>query len=247
MNGTRSLLDVRVPSTAHGSGRRGTEDDDNVNDAIRRFLDELKQRPDVRGVILFGSQARGDSRPDSDADLVVLVSDGFERAVEERDGQAFEIIFISEANARGYFATNADTAAEFWQVAKVLYDRDGAAERLEQEGRKKLAEGKPAIDQSELSSSRFNAEDQLRAAGWLSQHDLAAARLLLHHKVLELTASFFDVRQRWTPTAKRRLTEIAEVDADLHGLLVHFYGDGVTFPEQLGLARQMLPLVYGEE
>ena len=43
---------------------------------------ELAQRTDVVGVLLFGSRARGDHRPDSDVDLVVIVRDGFRRCVE---------------------------------------------------------------------------------------------------------------------------------------------------------------------
>lgn len=64
--------------------RPGTRlEHENVNDAPERFFEELRQRPEVVGVLLFGSQARGNSRPDSDIDLVVLVSEGFQHAVEE--------------------------------------------------------------------------------------------------------------------------------------------------------------------
>lgn len=213
--------------------------------ATDALLEELRRQPDVHGVILFGSQARGNSRPDSDVDLVVLVSEGFRRAIDQRDGQAFEIIYISETNAHAFFDGDRDAAADFWQVAKILYDRDGAGERLQQLGRRILDEGKQPIDEAELMSSRFNAEDQLRAAESLSARDLASARMVLHHKVLELTASFFDIRRSWTPTAKLRLAEIAKVDGDVHGLLVEFYGADATFGEQLALARRMLPLVYG--
>ena len=43
-----------------------------MNEAIRGFVNELAADPAVRGIILFGSQARGNARPDSDADLVIL-------------------------------------------------------------------------------------------------------------------------------------------------------------------------------
>lgn len=46
---------------------------------IERLLDEAvawaRRRPDVRGVALVGSWARGAARPDSDVDLVVLTDD----------------------------------------------------------------------------------------------------------------------------------------------------------------------------
>lgn len=36
-----------------------------MNKETQTFLEELKQRSDVLGVILFGSWARGNNRPDS--------------------------------------------------------------------------------------------------------------------------------------------------------------------------------------
>lgn len=41
--------------------------------AARRFLGLIAGRYDVAGAILFGSRARGTHRPDSDADLAVLL------------------------------------------------------------------------------------------------------------------------------------------------------------------------------
>jgi predicted nucleotidyltransferase len=65
------------------------------NDTIN-FIEELKSRPEVLGVILFGSWARGNNRPDSDVDLVVILTDGYRRTVECRNKQAFEIIYTTK-------------------------------------------------------------------------------------------------------------------------------------------------------
>lgn len=43
------------------------------------LVGELKRDPDVRGVLLTGSRARGDARPGSDIDLLVLVASKPER------------------------------------------------------------------------------------------------------------------------------------------------------------------------
>jgi predicted nucleotidyltransferase len=47
-----------------------------MNQETETFLEELKQKPEVLGVILFGSWARGNNRPDSDVDLVVILTNG---------------------------------------------------------------------------------------------------------------------------------------------------------------------------
>ena len=46
-------------------------------EAVDAFVEALqRQYPDrIRDVILFGSKARGDSHPDSDIDLLILVDD----------------------------------------------------------------------------------------------------------------------------------------------------------------------------
>ena len=80
-----------------------------MSTAVDDYVEEVAARPDVAAVILLVSRARGDSRPDSDVDLVVLVPKGHRRAFDERDGQAFELLFLSEAVARDQFLQNLDT------------------------------------------------------------------------------------------------------------------------------------------
>lgn len=47
--------------------------DQETAEAIRRFLDRIARKYDIAGAILYGSRARGTHRPDSDADLAVLI------------------------------------------------------------------------------------------------------------------------------------------------------------------------------
>lgn len=47
--------------------------DAKTEQAARAFLQRIAGRYDVAGAFLFGSRARGDYRPDSDADIAVLL------------------------------------------------------------------------------------------------------------------------------------------------------------------------------
>ncbi len=47
--------------------------DPNTEAAVRRFLALIASRYDTAGAIVYGSRARGDHRPDSDADVAVLL------------------------------------------------------------------------------------------------------------------------------------------------------------------------------
>jgi uncharacterized protein len=54
-----------------------------VLDAIRRFLGVVGQQFPVRGAFLFGSRALGNARPESDADVAVLLHGAPGRRVDE--------------------------------------------------------------------------------------------------------------------------------------------------------------------
>jgi predicted nucleotidyltransferase len=47
--------------------------DPETEKAVRRFLALISERYDMAGAIVFGSRARGTHRPDSDADVAVLL------------------------------------------------------------------------------------------------------------------------------------------------------------------------------
>src|SRR3954452_12844324 len=154
-----------------------------MDEAVQRFVDELAVDPTVRGIILFGSHARGNARADSDADLVILGErDQFEMGFAERDGQKFELLRWSEAVAIRYAMDNRDNAADFWQVAEILYDPEGAAARMRDHAAEMLAEGKPPIDDARRAWSRWASEDRLHAAAGVAAGGAAGAPPGLHER-----------------------------------------------------------------
>lgn len=56
-----------------------TRIDHATEEAVRRFLSLIADRYDVAGAILYGSRARGTHRPDSDADVAVLLRGAHQR------------------------------------------------------------------------------------------------------------------------------------------------------------------------
>jgi predicted nucleotidyltransferase len=55
--------------------------DRNTEQALQRFMALASQHYRTRGAILYGSRARGDHDPDSDADLLVLLEGEHQRFV----------------------------------------------------------------------------------------------------------------------------------------------------------------------
>jgi predicted nucleotidyltransferase len=214
-----------------------------LNKATYNFLENLKHREDVLGVIMFGSQARGNNRPDSDVDLVVILTEGFRRAIEYYEGQAFEIIYTTAKGTLAYWESHLDDAAGLWAVAKVLYDKDGIIAHLKNKIQQVLDKGKKPIDRYQLAQFRFDAEDTLKYVEHIADGDSATANLILTNKVFTLTELFFNIRQLWIPAPKQRMEQIKEISPGLYNLLSEFYSDK-KLRERLEIAKKIVPLVF---
>jgi predicted nucleotidyltransferase len=59
-------------------GQRDNMDHD-TEEAVRRFLALIAGQYDMAGAIVLGSRARGTHRPDSDADVAVILSGAMSR------------------------------------------------------------------------------------------------------------------------------------------------------------------------
>lgn len=215
-----------------------------MNNETQLFIEELKQRPEVQGIILFGSWARGNNRPDSDVDLVVILSEGYRRTVEVKGNQVFEIIYTTKQSALDYWKSHLDDASGLWSVAKVLYDKDNTVRQLKEEIEEVLQQGKKQIDDFQLGQFKFDAEDQIRYVGKIIQEDETTANLILSNKVFALTELFFDIRQQWTPAPKQRLAKIKEVSPEYYALLQQFYTGKLGLEQKIEVAMRMLPIIF---
>jgi predicted nucleotidyltransferase len=217
-----------------------------MNDATHIFIEDLKARSDVLGVILFGSWARGNNRPDSDVDLVVILTAGYKRTVEEKDDQVFEVIYTTSASAMEFWKENKDDAAGLWSVAKILYDKDGSVDKLRIQVEQMLKAGKDQVDEALLSQLRFDIEDQIYCAEVALKQDPVTAHMLLQGKVLRLTELFFDLRREWTPAPKQRMVEVRKLSPEFYLLLERFYVSELGFDDKVVIARSMVAIVFKE-
>ncbi len=216
----------------------------NMNESTQKFVAELKIRPDVLGLIMFGSWARGNNRIDSDVDLVVILTEGYRRTVEYKDGQVFEIIYTTEKGAFDYWESHKDDAAGLWAVARILFDKDGTIERLKTSIAKILSVGKEPIDEFQLGQFRFDAEDILKYVENILVSDPTSANLILTNKVFTLTELFFDIRQIWTPAPKQRLAEIKKISPEFYMLLNEFYKQHNDMKDKLEVVKKIITIVF---
>lgn len=167
--------------------------------------------------------------------------------MERRDGQAFEIIYTTPKGAYDFWKSHKDDAAGLWDVAKILYDRNGTIRKLKLKTEKTLAAGKKPIDSFQLGQFRFDAEDQIKYAEATFKTDPITASLILANKIFALTELFFDIRQKWTPAPKQRLAAIKKISPRFSLLLKKLYQDKVSFQEKIKVAKKIVPVVFGTD
>lgn len=216
---------------------------DKLNKITIDFIDELKLDPNIVGIILFGSWARGNNRADSDVDLMIIQKEGFRRAVEKRDDQIFEIIYLTEDSALDYWKSHLNDAASLWEVAKILFDREGNLENLRNKVNVILSKGKPQIDSFQKEQFRFDAEDQIAYVEFIKESDLTTANLILNSKVIDLTAKYFDLRGLFTPAPKQRLQKIKELDLMLFTHIKQFYAEN-NIEQKIKIAKDIVKEVF---
>ncbi len=75
--------------------------DGDTEEAVRRFLGLIADRYDTAGAIVFGSRARGTHRPDSDADVTVLLRGEHQRFLPTKlamTDAAFDVLLETGVN-----------------------------------------------------------------------------------------------------------------------------------------------------
>lgn len=216
-----------------------------LNSATIAFVEELKARGDVQGVVLFGSWARGNQRADSDVDLLVIVDEGSGRAVEYRDGQAFEVVYTTVQGAKDFYKTALDSAHRFWAVAKILFDRDGRIQELKKFVEELTSKGKEPLNRETQEHFSFDAQDQIRfARAAHAKGEVASANLILSSKVAALAEIYFDTIGEWRPAPKQLFDEIKKRNGELHKYFSMFYSDGINFEQKVATASDIIAVIF---
>ena len=91
-----------------------------VEDAVRRMADAIRARADVVTMRFFGSRARGDHRPDSDADLAVVLR-GLKGSAWEAD-KDWGGLTIDIVSKTGVWVEPIPIKWEHWEDPQLAYN-----------------------------------------------------------------------------------------------------------------------------
>jgi predicted nucleotidyltransferase len=143
---------------------------------LQEALDDACRDPDVIGVMLTGSLARGDGYPGSDLDVHVLLRDGCSRGfrAELRQGILVECSYADEARARSQLARDPMHVYAYLD-GRILSDPEGRLQALVSAARARFEAYRVPDEEAHgiahwLRSARIrivaarHAGDELRAA-----------------------------------------------------------------------------------
>jgi Nucleotidyltransferase domain len=148
---------------------------------LERMLDEAVSNLQSRGaeaVLLTGSHARGEARPESDVDLLVLGRGGARTLLTQRDTFLLAESWHNSEEVRQTFRSPGRVGTEVpgWREAVILHDPKGVAAELKEEAAAwdwKLLGDAP--DRWVADSITGLAEETHRLAGDLRRGELTSA------------------------------------------------------------------------
>ncbi|MBI4599183.1 nucleotidyltransferase domain-containing protein [Candidatus Uhrbacteria bacterium] len=210
---------------------------------IQSFVDELKAKDSVVGIALFGSYARGEQRPNSDVDVLVVTTEGVWRDIEFRNGQAFEMVYASKKDTLDFYGKNPNDAVQLWKDAKIVYDPQGVMEEIHQFAQELERKGKERPDAQKLKHLRFDAEDKIRAIEYFKDKDRPTANLYLQILDNELLERCFDVHARWTPAPKQRLKYLRVELKDFGNLFDELYQE-MDLDKRIEISKRIIQKLF---
>ncbi len=188
-----------------------------ATDTVVGVLGRLGARPDVRGVALAGSWARGCAGPRSDVDLLVVTSGRvFRRAAEWVDGTEVQTMEGPPAWFRKAFGERrVGSVQRMMAESVVLWDPDGLVAELRAEAATDVARGPDPADATTIRRARFRvteALDDLLDAVSLLQPDVGAVGLLRAELVGQLLEAFWVARRHWPEKTKYAIQTVRLAD-----------------------------------
>lgn len=189
--------------------------------ALDYMRDDLSGRPDVLGVLFFGSAARGETRAGSDVDLYAITAQGSRGHLGRSiAGVPVEVSFGSFAQMTTQVRQERATVVHAFATGELLLDRtNGALAALCDEARALWARGPSPISPDAVLSFRFHLTDMVRDLGAMPDRSPATA-LAASECVRVAIDAFCAAEQLWRPPIRTALTAL-EPHHPLMTALVH--------------------------
>jgi hypothetical protein len=188
---------------------------DDLPPSFRRALDvmrtELTERPELVGILFFGSAARGEAGRGSDLDLYAITSqDARGHLGRLIDDVPVEVSFGSVAQMTAQIRNEQTTVVHAFATGRLLLDRtDGALEALCREARELWTRGPGPVTPSAILRFRFHLTDLVRDLEAMPERPAATALVGSECVRLALEA-LCATDQRWMPSTRKVLDTLGD-------------------------------------
>lgn len=185
---------------------------------LRTIEAEVAADPESLGLILHGSRAAGLERPDSDYDLIRVVTDETFKELEardalrekrtSRDGPSADVAYACPERFR-WAAANPGWFTSMYVTAQVLVDEDGEVERLVAA----LVEGGAARAAETLSETYDNYLNSfVRSLKAWRRGDELGGRMHAAESGVHLVRLLFALERRWPPFLDQLAAPLGELE-----------------------------------
>jgi diadenosine tetraphosphatase ApaH/serine/threonine PP2A family protein phosphatase len=208
--------------------------------ALDAVLAVLAQRPDIIGILFFGSAARGEATTGSDLDLYAITREDMSGSIGcVAGGVPAEISFASLTQWSSRIREERPTVVHAFATGRPLLDRtEGGFAALCQEARVLWERGPRSLSDAEILRFRFHLTDLVRDLEAMPENSAATALMASAGTRLALEAQCA-IDRVWLPSLRNTLTTLQPLWPDLMALIERSATAG--FPRSL--ARQVAKVV----
>lgn len=194
-------------------------------EAGQAYADQMKEQPDVIGIILAGSWLHDPIDPNADIDVVVILdpqSDYRERGNTWINGIEIEYFMNPVQQLSAYFQqeTKSPHTAHMLATGRVVYQASSLVAELVEEAKQIWTTPPPALSNVERDLKRYFLDDLRKDfADALSNKDQLGTQLLRHQLINQSIDLCCRIHRLWRDKHKRLQAQLTKADPTFAALI----------------------------
>ncbi|MDW3651599.1 MAG: nucleotidyltransferase domain-containing protein [Bacteroidia bacterium] len=193
--------------------------------ALKTYIDQVSENPEVIGIIASGSYAHGRLDKHSDIDVYVILKEGIdfrERGNTWIGGVEIEYFHNPPEQIRAYFRQEGDKphTAHIMAHGECRLERDPVIAELVNEARARLKKKAEPITDVQRELAKYGLDDQ-RKDYWdcLDNGDMLGARLVAAGIIEDCIKLHFQLKQQFPQKKKRLIPFLSKDDPEFGRIL----------------------------
>lgn len=213
-----------------------------LQEKVIERLVSIRDRDEIRSLLLFGSAARGEMQEHSDIDAIFIVVDGHgTRHLQHTYIKGIKLD-VSFNTFEQFVALTEEQIASGDRIpmiceSKILFDKDGALLKF----KKSLSDIVPGdLNPDERKFQLFMVSHlNTKMRRFVEDGDLVQAELVMHYALSDLLKRHYRLHKKWRVSDKRLLSDLREWDLVMAELVGSFVSEHDTL-KKFEIWKQMV-------